>query len=554
MKLAYSLLALCVGCSSAHQLLTTTDGGVDAPSTDGAMDDGGMDASECGPPPPDDTPCLEFVDDRDGQYCCRDTPTDIECRDGTWQCPVGYFRATECDISAPTCPWFECDAMDAHSSIIGLDCAGISVTRYTWDGRACRPVGFGCAFTECVGDDCGSLYDTLDECLTARVGCGAGQCEAMDARFRPRGEPIDCDGGEGGTWWTWNGWACEMHQDCASGPEHCVGTDCASAYASESACETAHRSCIDPCDATDAVVTCEGIGGTRQYVWTGHDCALVARCPDEVNCTGTECDQVYTSFDECRSAFRHCVGPAAVQDQGAPTCNLSQEDMVEAAVRLGACGYSDAPTIISGWFELQLALPTQSLNPGWVTDCNVLRCASESNSCGEIETCLMARDGECPDGPLATCLGTEVCRPELRDGEPVLVPWGDCATLGGTCVMEPTSGDREIATCEIPGNPGSGFGYTWCDRDELVVTVGEESVRLACSQYLPGTVCREIRFAGEFPGVACGYPDPECDEFLSGSVECDGDEAILCVGGRTQRFDCVDAGYSGCDSGLGCVL
>lgn len=556
MKLACSLLIMClVGCSSTHQLLSTTDGGVDAPPFDGSpTEDGGPDASECGSPPPPGAPCLEFVDDRDGVYCCRDEPTPVECRDGSWQCPLGWFEADECNIRAATCPWFECDAMDAYSSRVGHDCAGITETRYAWDGRACRPVGFGCSFTACVGTDCDSLYETLDECVSARSGCGAGQCEAMNARFAPRAEPIECDGGEGASWWTWNGWACEMHLDCAGSPEHCVGADCESAYPSRAACEGDRRGCIDRCDATDARVSCEGVGGTAQYVWSGHDCELVARCPDEVGCEGSECEEVFTSRDECRRSFRHCVGPATIEDQGAPTCNLGEEDLVEGAVRLGACGISDAPTVISGWFELQLALPKQSLNPGWVTDCNVLRCAAESADCAALEACLMARDGECPDGPLDGCLGTEICRRDLRGGEEHWVPWGDCATLGGTCVMEPTSGDREIAACEIPGNPGSGYGQTWCDRDELVVTLGGESVRLACSEYLPGTVCREIRFAGEFPGVACGYPSPECDEFLSGSVSCEGDAALLCVGGRTERYECVDAGYSGCESGLGCVF
>ncbi len=517
---------------------------VDAnPSLDSSVDA----VSECGPPPPPGAPCLQFIDDRAGQFCCSDVPTPLECRDGSWQCPLGFFEASECTISASTCPWFECDAMDAYSSPVGVDCAGIDITRYTWDGRACRPVGFGCAHTPCVGEDCDSLYDTLEQCLEVRIGCGAGQCEAMDAWFPPAGSLLTCDGGDGDDWWTWNGWACEQHSDCAGSPEHCVGADCESAYPDRETCETARRGCIDSCDATDASVTCDGFGGTSYYVWNGHDCALVERCPEAISCSGSECDEVYTSQEECRNKYRDCVGPATVNDRRALTCNVSEAELVEAAVRLDACGVTRASHVISGWFELHTALPVNSFDPGWIADCNLVECARTTTDCASLEACRASRDEECGDGTM--CVGHEVCRRDVRDGEAFNAPWADCTTLGGSCVPS------DFATCEVPGNPTEGrSNENWCDRDNLVFSINGSAVRLACSEFLPGTVCREILFAGEFPGVACGYPDPECSEFLTTRVSCDGDEALLCVGGRTQRFDCVEAGYSGCEDILGCVL
>ena len=564
MRLTLALVLLCAGCPSTHQLLSSTDAtpdAQDAGAADSAIADAGTtdsatpDASECGPAPTDGAPCLKVLETREGQSCCQGAPTPPECREGAWQCPDGFVRAAACDFTAPACPWSDCDPMDAHSSILGGDCTEPSVTRYAWDGRACRPVGFGCGFTECVGEDCGSLYSSIEECLAARASCGAGACETMDARFPPRSSTIDCGGSESATWWVWNGWACEMHEDCAP-PTHCRGVDCGAAYSSRTACEAAHGACLAACDPTDAEVTCEARGTTPHYAWNGHACALIASCDGAGTCAGTDCDQVFNSLDECRQRFRHCVGPASVEDEGALTCHLIEEEVVSAAVRLDACGFYDTPSLIGSWFQLRYAIADASFGFDSVPSCEVLRCASEARTCAEVEACVTARDGECPDARLDVCLGTEICRAEVHEGARVLRPWADCATLGGTCVMRRSTGNPdEIAVCEVPGNPSPGPGRSgeWCDQGDMILRTGGGAVRLSCSQYLPGTQCGEVLLAGEIPSVACRYPTPECDELASFGVECDGDVALLCVGGRPRRFDCLAAGYSGCMRPHGCV-
>jgi hypothetical protein len=43
-------------------------------------------------------------------------------------------------------------------------------------------------------------------------------------------------------------------------------------------------------------------GGARGYMWTGISCIYTVAC----NCTGRDCQRLYTTEDACETAHIHC--------------------------------------------------------------------------------------------------------------------------------------------------------------------------------------------------------------------------------------------------------
>jgi len=549
MKRACFLLVLLVGCSSTHEILQTRDGG----PPDAAVPDAAADAAvgECGPPPPPGAPCNFFIDDRDGVYCCDQTPVPLECRDGAWQCPSVHVDRSEChvfsDSGHPGCGFSTgCEPMDVRTRRLSeAACFGPREVLYEWDGRACRPIEVGCAFSECEGSDCALLYADLAACRADRETCGPA-CEAMDVRLDPA-DPQPCDDAGAVTWW-WNGWACERFVGCRADDDGCQGADCDARYLDRATCEADRGVCISQCEASAATLErCEDGASATYYVWDGHACRGVQSCAASPVCTGPDCDEVFDDEAACVSSRTHCVGP--VRPRAALTCGLGEAQIISAALRLSACGVADTNDVIGGYFELGMADSRRSPSPGYVPDCRIAQCASTATDCAELTECLEARRGAaCDPSRISTCVGSEI---QACDGE-ALVPLADCRDLNGYCVEEPTSGERTIAHCEIPGNASIGAGTTWCDENALVVNIDGAAVRISCEEHLPGTVCREIRYASEFPGVVCGYASPTCSEYDSSTVACEGTIAQLCVGGRPRSVDCVTAGYARCEDGVGC--
>lgn len=532
------LVAALLGCSSRHDVLSRRDDGglvvIDGGANDAASGDGGG-----GCPTGEAAECHAVILEREGETCCEQSVVMQECRDNVWRCPAGTSEASGCatltNRGVDGCGG--CRAMEAASHRTAADCFGAATYEWAWDGRACRGVGLGCGYSDCVGADCGALYSTEDACTSAYDACGAGACEAQDVR-----EPTDlfpCDDAGVASWW-WNGWACQRFVGCH---DTCRGDDCEARFATREACESAYGHCTAQCDAVDAVlVPCEGVEAAY-YVWNGHDCEPRSGCEDGPECEGTECDQVYGSLESCRADNRHCAGPVGVRSS--LTCDLDEDELVQAALRLGACGEAKINEVIASYFELRLAIPfVESLGSDDTLDCSVARCGRIASSCAELTACLEARGGDSCEPGASACLGEEirVCSRGL------LVPAGNCAAVSGVC--EAAGGG---AGCVTPGNPSMSGLTTWCDDDELVVDIGDASVRLSCAEHLPGTECREIRYGGEHPGVVCGYAAPTCSEYLTSHVSCDGDNVLLCVGGRERRADCVAAGYARCEDGVGCV-
>jgi hypothetical protein len=99
-----------------------------------------------------------------------------------------------------------------------------------WDGRHCVNVGSGC---ECFGADCGSLFLTLEDCVTARracypeIGCGpqmvVGSAGCVDEFYLGA---------------AWNGRACVELLGCA-----CEGDGCTTLFDSLGECEAYLAGC-----------------------------------------------------------------------------------------------------------------------------------------------------------------------------------------------------------------------------------------------------------------------------------------------------------------------
>ena len=123
-----------------------------------------------------------------------------------------------------------------------------------WDGEHCVPLGSGC---ECTGADCDALYETVAECVGARIGCYDVGCEPMEVADDMC---IDCLitvflGA------FWNGRKCFSIMGC-----NCVGAGCEDAFASVEECEAVQAGCPGAlCKATGGQWFTQEAGFCRFY-------------------------------------------------------------------------------------------------------------------------------------------------------------------------------------------------------------------------------------------------------------------------------------------------
>jgi hypothetical protein len=64
-----------------------------------------------------------------------------------------------------------------------------------------------------------------------------------------------------------------------------------------------HASC-EPMDVHGLNVPCSGGSGATGYMWTGSSCIFTRAC----NCTGKDCQRLYSTQDACETAHIHCTG------------------------------------------------------------------------------------------------------------------------------------------------------------------------------------------------------------------------------------------------------
>lgn len=172
--------AIAPACSSSVTIGSDVDGGDldgggrDAAIVDGALD-GGIACSTRTVPCPDDMYCAYAPGNE-----CGGSDTDGLCTLVPTGCPDNADPVCGCDAITYI---NMCEARAAHTDIAyrgpctpscrPREVAGSgpcdSVIGFYWDGAACVSLS-GC---DCVGADCGMLFDRLEVCMTAYAACGA---------------------------------------------------------------------------------------------------------------------------------------------------------------------------------------------------------------------------------------------------------------------------------------------------------------------------------------------------------------------------------------------
>lgn len=244
------------------------DSGVDAGADSGSGVDSGADSSVDAPGgtcAPQDIAgeglCTAILGVRwNGSSC--ETVGGCDCVGA--DCGEIFRDEASCEAAYRECLPPDCTRQDAEG--VG-DCD--LAFGFAWDGSACVGIG-GC---ECVGADCGELFESFEACQAEYVLCQPADCQGQDAR----GVGL-CTGIVG---IYWDGIQCATYSGCG-----CEGTDCDQDFETLEACEATYgacepQACIDDsecapqehCSAgTCATSPCAGDGTTIECRLLRPDC------------------------------------------------------------------------------------------------------------------------------------------------------------------------------------------------------------------------------------------------------------------------------------------
>jgi hypothetical protein len=244
------------------------------------------------------------------------------------------------------------------------------------------------------------------------------------------------------------------------------------------------------------------------------------------------------------------AGPADLSLGAALHCGMDRDDVMRFAARHTACRAPERATIVALVEAWEAGLLSQLDQSGGVVEgleaalgCPTWRCALEAESCEQYEACLDAAAiaGACE--PATTrCEGTDIVRCD-EDGAASHVIL-ECASFGASCA----DGACTIGDCSF----GPNYYNLECVEDDLVLCEG--LVRMPCDAWEPGTTCRSFAIGGEVPTQWCapeGFGGAGAYERPVDSCE-GGVIAFESVSGETYTFDCIEAGYPGCDE-RGCT-
>jgi hypothetical protein len=271
---------------------------------------------------------------------------------------------------------------------------------FKWDGARCVSIGSGCS---CVGLDCDAVYDTIAECVSARLACYGDVCRAQQAAGRV------CDGGGCATSFGpfWDGSECFATVGC-----ECAGADCGAAFASEEECVAVHASCDGAlCLATDG----------QWFPAAAGFCGFTCGVPSDIDC--------FTPADSCNCgpgrnfvAGTGCVVEAVECDQ-ALLCRQTSGRWVLSAE--SPCG-----------FDCGVANPAYCESPFDSCDCGANRNFDSSRGCVPDWTCVATERQqvctstggtwhECGTGDPGCSCGDYNCGvPNYMD--PCIMPGCDC--------------------------------------------------------------------------------------------------------------------------------
>lgn len=155
----------------------------------------------------------------------------------------------------------------------------------TWNGEHCIPLGSGCG---CEGDDCDSVYESVEECVQARRVCYDVTC---DPQAVADDMCIDCtDEMYLGAFW--NGIECFDLRGC-----RCAGEGCDTVFSSISECNAVQAGC-------DSVL-CRESGGQWFPAMAGF-CGFPCGAPSELPCAMASClcgaGKTFEPGEGCRDA------------------------------------------------------------------------------------------------------------------------------------------------------------------------------------------------------------------------------------------------------------
>jgi hypothetical protein len=163
----------------------------------------------------------------------------------------------------------------------------------------------------------------------------------------------------------------------------------------------------------------------------------------------------------------------------------------------------------------------------------------EKGAVGCTELAALACD---PASPTARRCGADgrpiTCRAEREEHGP------SCADLGMTCVDDQCAGGE--GSCQAVSNSGDQVVYeaVSCNGTKLTACVGNGLTTFDCSKHITGATCQALAVDGGTKSY-CGLA-AECKPGDPAQAACDGDNVVVCNGGRIDRVDCKSLGFTGC--------
>ena len=407
---------LCTSCSGGHGL--GGDSG-DDPAADPAADPGSdnqVDIEDASSDPMDEG---------------RDVPPD----------PAG-------DVIPPDAP-DPCLAQDARA----YGPCQMILDAVAWDGEHCVALGSGCG---CEGEDCDSVYETVEDCVEARRGCYDQTCDPQPVADDMC---IDCtDEMYLGAFW--NGIACFELRGCG-----CAGEGCDAVFSSIYECQAVQAQCAGilcresggqwfpaeagfcgfecggplpyACEAPMASCKC----ATGKTLVSGEGCVDDPACTPEDLCLATR--GIWYPEEECYCGFwcgepTLCYGCLDSCDCG-PHRNFNEEkgcvpdDECDEATQQDICEFTGGSWVMNtcGHYGCGIPSPLACVEPG--CDCGAISNYDEEHGCVYDESCVF-RDLE------NACIQEVMCRPGLACcyiwG---MAPAGEC--VHPCCADHPSCGE-----------------------------------------------------------------------------------------------------------------
>jgi hypothetical protein len=202
--------------------------------------------------------------------------------------------------------------------------------------------------------------------------------------------PANPHGGTGGTGGTPASPACDgkaCGERCVSDPPSSIPSFCDAAKRCQ---PMATPPACSPCAPQDAVTPTSGnCEGAFRYRWDGYSCTLVNFC----SCSGSDCDELYTSKETCLSAHAQCPSY---------DCSGNPTGKVAALLAQNASCASDAdcttlpPLVCFGACNVPV---NKSVDPVQYAYLSRQQRYCENGDSGTVGGCLVG----CPVQPTAVC-------------------------------------------------------------------------------------------------------------------------------------------------------